>query len=341
MQAPSLHLMNVVRQSGLILAALELAPAARSDVTAILLSSADRSVLFGCDRGSSGAGTGLSSGATCESQAASPLAYYLAENVDHDRINYWTSVVSQGVGEGRFCAVPVISPYYPSRLREVWDAPPLLFFSAADACESAASEAQPSTVGLPWASDLNPGPTSVAIIGSRKTTGQVIDTTERLAAELSNSGATVISGLASGVDAAAHRGALEADGRTIAVVGTGVDLVYPAENLELADRIRAHGAIISQFAPQSPPTKTSFLVRNHVIVALGDVCLIMDGAERSGSRYAVEQAITYGRPAFAWAPTLGRRQWVRDLVRRGGLRLVESAGEVREFLASSHGESRE
>ncbi len=123
-------------------------------------------------------------------------------------------------------------------------------------------------------------------------------------------------------------------------MGTGIDLVFPESNRDLAGEIRRAGTLVSQFAPPAPRTRTSFLLRNHVIAALSEASLIMDGDERSGSRYEVKQALDYDRPVFAWAPSLGHRQWVLDLVRAGSVHLVESADEVREHLARSSSESR-
>ena len=146
---------------------------------------------------------------------------------------------------------------------------------------------------------------------------------------------TIVSGLADGVDTAAHRGALDAYGYTVAVMGTGIERVYPQSNRALAAAIGRVGTLVSQFPPSAPPTRTSFLLRNHVIAAMSDASLVMDGEERSGSRYEVERAISYGRPVLAWAPALGHRRWVKDLVDAGSMYLVESVADVREHLARS------
>ena len=129
-------------------------------------------------------------------------------------------------------------------------------------------------------------------------------------------------------------------GPTFDIHGGGIDLVFPESNRDLAGEIRQAGTLVSQFAPPAPRTRTSFLLRNHVIAALSEASLIMDGDERSGSRYEVKQALDYDRPVFAWAASLGHRQWVLDLVRAGSVHLVESADEVREHLARSSSESR-
>ncbi len=307
--------------AGVILAGLELAPADPSDVTALLLNSRNRNVLFGSGEDRQG---GIDDG------TVTPLARYLAEHIDHARVEHWTKVVDRGVGEGRYSLLPVTDMGYPVRLREAWDAPPLLFCSIG--LSDGSSQVVPRRLNLGEALKAAP---SVATIGSRETSSQVLKATESVSSELADAGVTIVSGLAEGVDTAAHRGALEASGYTVAVMGTGIERVYPQSNHVLAAVIRRDGTLVSQFPPSAPPTRTSFLLRNHVIAALSDASLIMDGAERSGSRYELERAVEYGRPALAWAPTLGRQHWIKELVDGGSVHLVESVTEIREHLARS------
>ncbi len=304
--------MDDMRLAGVILAALELAPAKPSDVTALLLNTVDRQTLLGREEDNERT--------RHKHSTASPLARYLAAQIDPGRIDYWAKVVDNGVDEGRYHPVPVTNPNYPLRLREACDAPPLLF------CSGGAH----SPRNVCEATGLRP---SLAIVGSREANRQVAEVTERTASELAAAGVTIVSGLAAGVDAAAHRGALGAFGYTVAVMGTGIDTIFPESNLDLAAEIGLVGALVSQFAPSAPRTRSSFLLRNHVIAAMSDASLIMDGADRSGSRHEVERAIHYGRPVLAWAPTLGHRRWVTDLVNAGSIHLVESAAEVHEHLA--------
>lgn len=329
--------MDEMRTAGVILAALELAPAEPSDVTAILLSATDRRVLLGCDDDGPSDVEDLSDRPRSTVREVTPLARYLNDHIDQGRVEHWTKVVDRGVSEGRYRPLPVTDPGYPRRLREVWDAPPLLF------CSIRAHGPQTDEATTDWRSCSSPGEAvgtgpSLAIVGSRETSNQVVESTEGVASDLSASGVAIVSGLAAGVDAAAHRGALATRGYTVAVMGTGIDLVFPESNRDLAAAIRRVGTLVSQFAPPVPRTRTSFLLRNHVIAALSDASLIMDGDERSGSRYEVDQALNYGRPVFAWAPSLGHRRWVLDLVQTGGVRLVESAGEIRQHLARSESE---
>lgn len=331
--------MDEMRTAGVILAALELAPAEPSDVTAILLNRTDRHVLLGYNHAGPSALDDLSDRTRSTGREVTPLARYLADHIDPGRVEHWTKLVDRGVSEGRYRPLPVTDPGYPHRLRETWDAPPLLF------CSVRANGPLPedaTTYRSFWPSfgeAISGGP-SLSIVGSRDTSDQVVDSTARVASDLAASGIAIVSGLAAGVDSAAHRGALAAHGYTVAIMGTGIDLVFPESNRDLAGEIRRAGTLVSQFAPPAPRTRTSFLLRNHVIAALSEASLIMDGDERSGSRYEVKQALDYDRPVFAWAPSLGHRQWVLDLVRAGSVHLVESADEVREHLARSSSESR-
>lgn len=325
--------MDEIRTAGVILAALELAPAAPSDVTATLLNATDRRVLLGGEGFLSDVGD-QPGRPRAGSHRVSPLARYLADNMDPRRVEHWKNVVHAGVREGRYRPVPVSDPGYPRGLRAVWDAPPLLFCSVrVDASQTHGGMS--SRRGGPSLGEAIDSGASLAVVGSRETSTEVNEVTERVAFELSASGIVIVSGLAAGVDSAAHRGALSAGGYTVAIMGTGIDRVFPEANRELAVEIRRSGVLVSQFAPPAPRTRTSFLLRNHVIAALSEASLVMDGDERSGSRHEVEQALGYGRPVFAWSPFLGHRRWVMDLVHKRRVRLVASADEIRQHLARS------
>lgn len=320
--------MEEIRTAAVILSALELAPADPSDVTAALLNWADYRLLVGL-AGDCGVLPGDTPANDRTPLEASPLASYLADHVDHARIEYWTKVIDRGVGEGRYRPLPVTHADYPARLRQVWDAPPLLFYSRG------VSESFPALAKMPAVGAALDARPSLAIVGSRATNRRVLESTEHVAAELAAAGVTIVSGLAAGVDTAAHRGALAGRGHTVAVMGTGITEVFPRMNRDLAAEVARDGALVSQFPPSAPPTRTSFLYRNHVIAAMSDASLLMDGQERSGSRYELERAIEYGRPAFAWAPALAGRRWVQQLVDDGRVRLVDSAAEVRQLLTGS------
>jgi DNA processing protein len=140
---------------------------------------------------------------------------------------------------------------------------------------------------------------AVAVIGSRRATPYGIAIAEDLAAELGARGVTIISGLARGIDTAAHRGALRGGGRTIAVLGSGTDVIYPPENRQLAADIEQHGAILSQFAPGTRPLPYRFPARNYVIAAMALAVVVVEAAERSGALITARLAAEMGRDVMA------------------------------------------
>jgi DNA processing protein len=140
---------------------------------------------------------------------------------------------------------------------------------------------------------------AVAVVGSRRATPYGLVAAETLAADLAARGVTIVSGLARGIDTAAHRGALRVGGRTIAVLGSGVDVVYPPENARLADEIAASGALVSQFAPGTPPLPHHFPTRNAVIAGLSLAVVVVEAAERSGSLITARLAAELGREVLA------------------------------------------
>lgn len=140
---------------------------------------------------------------------------------------------------------------------------------------------------------------AVGIVGSRKTTTYGRKMAEKFARELAENNITIISGLACGIDTVAHTGALRAGGRTIAVMGCGLDIIYPPENKLLAKKIRENGALISEFPLGTKPHAKNFLTRNRIISGLSLVVLVVEGAERSGTLSTAAWAASQGREVFA------------------------------------------
>lgn len=285
-----------VRQVATVMAALELLPAQPSDLTGILRDPGQFHALIDLHAQSH----------------ESELVGYLRANLDQARIEHWHKQVDRLIMSE--VAFPILAanlpdaPTYPTRLAECWDAPPLLFSSAP--------------------LDENQERASIAIIGSRAASDEILAQTRRLAADLASS-ATIVSGLALGVDAAAHEGTLDVGGRTVAVLGTGITRVYPEQNSDLARRIRETGAVVSQFAPFAPRTRTSFLRRNAVIAGLSDISIIMSGEYRSGSRNEIRHAMDYGRTVLMWAPGLERQQWAQKAADSGEATFITDADDVR------------
>ena len=174
---------------------------------------------------------------------------------------------------------------------------------------------------------------SFAVVGSRNATAQGVNNAEAFSAALSNAGLTIVSGLALGVDAAAHRGGLEGAGSTIAVVGTGLDIVYPARNRALAHDIAERGALISEFALGTPALAANFPRRNRLICGLSRGCLVVEAAVSSGSLITARLAAEQGREVFAIPGSIHSplAKGCHALIKQGA-KLVESAQDVLEEL---------
>lgn len=210
-------------------------------------------------------------------------------------------------------AVVLKDERYPALLRETYD-PPIVLYCLGD-FERAFS--QPA----------------VAMVGSRRCSTYGRNVAEMLARELSERGVTIVSGLARGIDSAAHRGALDGRGLTVAVMGTGLDAAYPKENKRLAEKIAEQGALVTEFPLGTPPVSQNFPFRNRVIsgVALG--VLVVEGAERSGSLITARLAYEQGRDVFAVpgnitsAKSFGPNYLIKD-----GAKLVQTWRDVVEEL---------
>lgn len=175
---------------------------------------------------------------------------------------------------------------------------------------------------------------ALSIVGSRQATPQGLENAQAFASDLSLSGYTIVSGLAAGIDAAAHRGGLAGLGSTVAVVGTGLDRVYPRSNRDLAHQIAMAGAVVSEFPLGSPPKAEHFPRRNRLIAALGKGCLVVEAALGSGSLITARQAADLGREVFAIPGSIhspqskGCHRLIKD-----GAKLVEAAQDIYEELS--------
>lgn len=158
---------------------------------------------------------------------------------------------------------------------------------------------------------------SVAVIGSREASQEGLRAASQLAQEVTALGLTVTSGLAAGIDTAALTSALESQGRAVAVIGTGINRFFPRENKDLQERIAAEGLVISQFLPESSPTKTSFPMRNAVMSAYSTASLVVEAGERSGARLQAGIAFKQGRQVLLYKPIMERELWARQMVEKG------------------------
>jgi len=206
-------------------------------------------------------------------------------------------------------------PGYPDLLAAIPDPPLLLYIK-----------------GCP---DLLAGP-ALAIVGSRNASSQGKANALAFAEALSRAGLAIVSGLALGVDAAAHEGALKGAGSTVAVIGTGPDLVYPARNRALYERIAAAGCIVSEYPVGTPPLPSNFPKRNRIISGLAAGVLVVEAAAQSGSLITARQAAEQGREVFAIPGSIhAALSKGCHLLIREGAKLVDGAGDVLEAMAWS------
>jgi len=207
------------------------------------------------------------------------------------------------------CSVLIQSdPDYPAALREIYDPPLVLYVK-----------------GALGAKDKN----SVAIVGSRQTTHYGIETARKLAYQLAYVGVTVTSGGARGIDTAAHQGAMVAKGRTVCVLGTGINIVFPPENKELFERVAASGAVMSQFPFNRKGDKQSFAIRNRIVAGMTLGTIVVEADLHSGALITANFAIEYGRQVFAVPGRIDspRSKGCHDLIKKGA-KLCESAEDV-------------
>ncbi|HHW15648.1 MAG TPA: DNA-protecting protein DprA [Firmicutes bacterium] len=176
---------------------------------------------------------------------------------------------------------------------------------------------------------------AVAVVGTRRATAYGLYHAERLAAELADMGLTVVSGLARGIDAAAHRGALAGGGRTLAVLGCGPDRVYPPEHKSLAEEIVSHGALLTEFPPGTVPAPSNFPRRNRVIAGLARATVVVEAGSHSGALNTAKHALHAGRVVCIVPGDVGRPGSAGPLkLLREGAVPVESGSHVREALGN-------
>ncbi len=201
------------------------------------------------------------------------IARLLAARVDVDLDALWDKIASQGIN-----VLTSEEEAYPTRLKQIEQPPPVLY------------------VRGDWLPDDH---FAVAIVGTRRVTSYGRQITEQLASRLAANGVTVVSGLARGVDAAAHEAALNAGGRTAAVLGSGVDRIYPPENRALAAKILGSGALLSDYPLGTAPESGNFPPRNRIIAGLSMATVVVEAGETSGALITAEFAAEQGREVFA------------------------------------------
>jgi DNA processing protein len=209
-------------------------------------------------------------------------------------------------------ALTIASPEYPDNLRNIYDPPPLLYVKGS----------------------LTPQDKSaLAVVGSRSSSDYGRRAAHDICREIAASGLTVVSGMARGIDAVAHSAALTAQGRTIAVLGCGVDVVYPPENQKLYDRIIENGAVVSEYSMGAKPNAYNFPARNRIISGLALGVLVVEAGIKSGSLITARMALEQGRDVFAVPGSIYsfKTKGAHSLLRNGA-KLVEGAADILEEL---------
>jgi len=205
-------------------------------------------------------------------------------------------------------AVAITDPRYPTLLREIFDPPVLLF--ARGRLELLQS-------------------TLFGVVGTRRTTPYGLAAAERLSGDLARAGLAIVSGMARGIDTAAHEAALAAEGDTVAVLGCGVDVVYPAENRNLAVELASKGLILSEFPMGSTAFPQNFPIRNRIISGMSVGLLVVEGAQYSGSAITARLALDQGREVFAVPGNItSKMSWGPNLLIKQGAKLVQDWNDV-------------
>ncbi len=201
---------------------------------------------------------------------------------------------------------------YPERLREIHD-PPLFLYVLGEIAPADA--------------------TAIAVVGSRDASAYARQMTALISEGLASRGVAVVSGLARGIDAAAHEAALRAGGRTLAVLGSGIDVVYPSEHHRLLMRIAEHGAVLSEYPMGAQPDAENFPARNRIISGLALGTVVVEAGERSGSLITAHCAVEQGREVFAVPGPVGARTRGTHQLLRQGAALAENADDVLREIA--------
>jgi DNA processing protein len=242
--------------------------------------------------------------------AAATVAAHLGQRVSRDEIDRYIKQI-RGWTQSGLLVLTVLDEDYPINLREIYNRPPFLFVRG----------------------DLqDEDRRAIAVVGTRSASDEGLAQARQLANDLARRGVTVLSGMALGIDTAAHEGALQAGGRTLAIFGTGINQIYPPANQDLAARILQRGAHVSQFWPDAPPTRFSFPMRNVVSSGMALGTVVVEAHGRSGARMQARLCLEHGKRLFLVRSLVMHEEWAQRYAERPGAIVVESVDEVTEVL---------
>jgi DNA processing protein len=238
---------------------------------------------------------------------SSPLASAIVGFKDWDKVKRELDLLDkQKIG-----IITYEDELYPQKLLNIYDRPPFIYVLGS----------------------LNKDDINIAIVGSRMASTYGKYTTEKISRELALKGITVVSGMARGIDSAAHRGAIIAHGRTIAILGSGLDVIYPPENEKLFAGIVENGAVISEFPPGTPPRSSNFPARNRIISGMSYGVVIVEAGEKSGSLITARLALEQGREVFAVPGSIDSAgsRGTNKLIKQGA-KLIENTDDILEEI---------
>ena len=215
--------------------------------------------------------------------------------------------------------VTVLDEDYPVPLRLIFNLAPFLFYRGTLQIDDAFS---------------------VCVVGTRNASQEGLDQAKEISPRLVESGVTVVAGLARGIDTAAHIAALDAGGRTIAVVGTGILECYPKENLKLAEQISVRGALVSQFWPSVKPRQFNFPMRNVTMSGISQGTIVVEASSTSGAKMQARLALEHGKLVFLMRSLVTRQPWAREYLKRSGAFEIEGLGDVLPRLRTPEQVSR-
>ena len=241
------------------------------------------------------------------------ISKHLAAAILNFKAPQWIKAELDHVHRKGYSVVALTDGSYPSLLREIPDPPPLLYVSGSLAGKNK----------------------NVAVVGSRNATAYGISATQNLCADLTAFDITIVSGMALGIDTAAHQGALAGRGKTVAVLGSGLNVIYPAENRRLFERISEQGAVISEFALDTKPEAHNFPIRNRIISGMCMGTIVVEASRKSGSLITARLAAEQNREVFAVPGSIHsfKSTGTHTLIKQGA-KLVENAQDVLEELTA-------
>jgi DNA processing protein len=245
--------------------------------------------------------------------AAKSLAALAAAGDDLGERQRTVERMLEGIRADGIELTTVLDDDYPVNLRTIYNLPPFLFYKGTLRPDDALS---------------------VAVVGTREASPGGLSRAGLMAGLLVDAGVTVLSGLARGIDTIAHQACLDAGGRTIAVLGSGIRRIYPPENKDLAAQITENGAIVSQFWPDAPPTSYTFPRRNVVTSGMSQGTVVIEASATSGAKMQARLAIEHGKQVFLLHSLVTEREWARKYLQRPRVHEVNDVADIVRLLRS-------